>query len=221
MIKFFLNYSFILTPQKNYSFILSSFVLPNYRASHQLPPLFQQIEDNDIIIIPTRVSANSELRLLLGSHLSSSDSFLECQLPSSNLKSSLAKVNHICKQKMRHTHLLVFHFYLIIITYNCWILWETAAVAWGAGQPLVVEEVEVNPPQPEEIRIKVVCTSLCRSDITAWETQVLTLAFWAFAFSVDWNQFCICLLGAWKLKKQIQMGCFVVKNYWASIEYAS
>lgn len=49
----------------------------------------------------------------------------------------------------------------------------------------MVEEVEVNPPQPEEIRIKVVCTSLCRSDITAWETQVLTLAFWAFAFTVD------------------------------------
>lgn len=48
-----------------------------------------------------------------------------------------------------------------------------AAVAWGAGQPLVVEEVEVNPPQPEEIRIKVVCTSLCRSDITAWETQAI------------------------------------------------
>ncbi|XP_059647233.1 alcohol dehydrogenase-like 6 isoform X2 [Cornus florida] len=46
-----------------------------------------------------------------------------------------------------------------------------AAVAWGAGEPLVMEEVEVSPPQPMEIRIKVVCTSLCRSDITAWESQ--------------------------------------------------
>ncbi|KAM7479555.1 hypothetical protein LguiA_027768 [Lonicera macranthoides] len=46
-----------------------------------------------------------------------------------------------------------------------------AAVAWGAGEPLVMEEVEVSPPQPMEIRIRVVCTSLCRSDITAWLSQ--------------------------------------------------
>ncbi|CAL2261952.1 unnamed protein product [Prunus armeniaca] len=37
--------------------------------------------------------------------------------------------------------------------------------------PLVIEEVNVNPPQAMEIRIKVACTSLCRSDITAWESQ--------------------------------------------------
>ncbi|KAI4306751.1 hypothetical protein L6164_030003 [Bauhinia variegata] len=34
-----------------------------------------------------------------------------------------------------------------------------------------MEEVQVSPPQPMEIRIKVVCTSLCRSDLSAWETQ--------------------------------------------------
>ncbi|WCJ34695.1 Alcohol dehydrogenase [Euphorbia peplus] len=48
-----------------------------------------------------------------------------------------------------------------------------AAVAWGPGQALVMEEVEVSPPQPLEIRIKVVSTSLCRSDLTAWESQAL------------------------------------------------
>ncbi|KAL6281115.1 hypothetical protein ACE6H2_017996 [Prunus campanulata] len=48
---------------------------------------------------------------------------------------------------------------------------SSAAVAWGAGKPLVIEEVNVNPPQAMEIRIKVVCTSLCRSDIPAWESQ--------------------------------------------------
>lgn len=36
---------------------------------------------------------------------------------------------------------------------------------------MVIEEVEVSPPQPMEIRIKVVCTSLCRSDVTAWLSQ--------------------------------------------------
>ncbi|CAB4312122.1 unnamed protein product [Prunus armeniaca] len=48
-----------------------------------------------------------------------------------------------------------------------------AAVAWGAGKPLVIEEVNVNPPQAMEIRIKVVCTSLFRSDITAWESLAI------------------------------------------------
>ncbi|XP_047317593.1 alcohol dehydrogenase-like 6 [Impatiens glandulifera] len=46
-----------------------------------------------------------------------------------------------------------------------------AAVAWGVGQELVLEDVQVSPPQPMEIRIKVVCTSLCRSDIHAWLSQ--------------------------------------------------
>ncbi|KAM7276032.1 hypothetical protein ACFE04_017898 [Oxalis oulophora] len=46
-----------------------------------------------------------------------------------------------------------------------------AAVPWAAGEPLVMEEVVVSPPQPHEIRIKVVSTSLCRSDISAWQSH--------------------------------------------------
>ncbi|XP_020220372.1 alcohol dehydrogenase-like 6 [Cajanus cajan] len=48
-----------------------------------------------------------------------------------------------------------------------------AAVAWGAGEPLVMEEVQVSPPQQMEIRIKVVSTSLCRSDLSAWESHAI------------------------------------------------
>ncbi|CAI8603938.1 unnamed protein product [Vicia faba] len=48
-----------------------------------------------------------------------------------------------------------------------------AAVAWAAGAPLVLEDVEVSPPQPFEIRIKVVSTSLCRSDLSAWESHAI------------------------------------------------
>ncbi|CAN1265788.1 Alcohol dehydrogenase-like 6 [Linum perenne] len=48
-----------------------------------------------------------------------------------------------------------------------------AAVAWGAGEALVMEEVELSPPQPSEIRIKVYSSSLCRSDISAWESQAI------------------------------------------------
>ncbi|ONK63542.1 uncharacterized protein A4U43_C07F16300 [Asparagus officinalis] len=52
-----------------------------------------------------------------------------------------------------------------------------AAVAWGPGEALVVEEVAVDPPMPEEIRVKVVCTSLCRSDVTQWESKAQPALF--------------------------------------------
>ncbi|RXH77131.1 hypothetical protein DVH24_023405 [Malus domestica] len=38
------------------------------------------------------------------------------------------------------------------------------------------EQVNVSPPQPMEIRIKVVCTSLCRSDLSAWESQQVNVS---------------------------------------------
>jgi hypothetical protein len=53
---------------------------------------------------------------------------------------------------------------------------HAAAVAWGPGQPLVMEEVEVAPPGAMEIRVKVVSTSVCRSDVTAWQSKVRTTA---------------------------------------------
>jgi D-arabinose 1-dehydrogenase-like Zn-dependent alcohol dehydrogenase len=37
-----------------------------------------------------------------------------------------------------------------------------------AGEPLEMEEVEVAPPLAHEVRIRVVCTSLCHTDITFW-----------------------------------------------------
>ncbi|XP_032404144.1 alcohol dehydrogenase 1-like isoform X2 [Xiphophorus hellerii] len=40
-----------------------------------------------------------------------------------------------------------------------------AAVAWEFNQPLVIEEVEVAPPQEKEIRIKIVATGVCQSDL--------------------------------------------------------
>ncbi len=39
-----------------------------------------------------------------------------------------------------------------------------AAVAWGAKQPLSIEEVEVAPPKKGEIRIKVLGTGVCHTD---------------------------------------------------------
>ena len=33
-----------------------------------------------------------------------------------------------------------------------------AAVCWGAGEPLKIEDVEVAPPQAHEVRIKILYT---------------------------------------------------------------
>ncbi|XP_058220597.1 alcohol dehydrogenase-like 7 [Rhododendron vialii] len=46
-----------------------------------------------------------------------------------------------------------------------------AAVARKAGEPLVIEEVIVAPPEAHEVRIRVICTSLCHSDITFWKLK--------------------------------------------------
>ncbi|KAK2997934.1 hypothetical protein RJ639_025709 [Escallonia herrerae] len=46
-----------------------------------------------------------------------------------------------------------------------------AAVARKAGEPLVMEEVVVAPPSSHEVRIKIICTSLCYSDITFWKMK--------------------------------------------------
>ncbi|KAK2981940.1 hypothetical protein RJ640_019160 [Escallonia rubra] len=46
-----------------------------------------------------------------------------------------------------------------------------AAVAWGPGQPLVMEEILVDPPQKMEVRIKILFTSICHTDLTAWKGE--------------------------------------------------
>ncbi|KAB1220915.1 Alcohol dehydrogenase 1 [Morella rubra] len=52
-----------------------------------------------------------------------------------------------------------------------------AAVAWEAGKPLVIEEVEVAPPQANEVRVKILFTSLCRTDVCFWEAKGQTPLF--------------------------------------------
>nr|GEZ98693.1 alcohol dehydrogenase 2-like [Tanacetum cinerariifolium] len=46
-----------------------------------------------------------------------------------------------------------------------------AAVAWEAGKPLVMEEVEVAPPQKMEVRVRILVTSLCHTDVYFWEAK--------------------------------------------------
>ncbi|KAM7376677.1 hypothetical protein PAMP_006393 [Pampus punctatissimus] len=40
-----------------------------------------------------------------------------------------------------------------------------AAVAWEPNKPLVIEEIEVAPPQANEVRIKIVASGVCHTDL--------------------------------------------------------
>nr|XP_040242662.1 alcohol dehydrogenase 3 isoform X1 [Aegilops tauschii subsp. strangulata] len=52
-----------------------------------------------------------------------------------------------------------------------------AAVAWEAGKPLSIEEVEVAPPQAMEVRVKILYTALCHTDVYFWEAKGQTPVF--------------------------------------------
>ena len=58
---------------------------------------------------------------------------------------------------------------------NCCERVLVAAVAWEAGKPLVMEEVDVTPPQKMEVRVKILFTSLCHTDLNFWEAKVIFL----------------------------------------------
>jgi hypothetical protein len=62
--------------------------------------------------------------------------------------------------------------------------WFTAAaVAWEAGKPLSIEEVEVAPPQAMEVRVKILYTALCHTDVYFWEAKVSTIVPPSFVVS--------------------------------------
>ncbi|XP_057796989.1 alcohol dehydrogenase-like 7 [Salvia miltiorrhiza] len=52
-----------------------------------------------------------------------------------------------------------------------------AAVARAAGAPLVIEEVIVDPPKSGEVRIKIICASLCHTDVTFLNLNVPPACF--------------------------------------------
>jgi alcohol dehydrogenase class-P len=58
-------------------------------------------------------------------------------------------------------------------------------VAWEAGKPLSIEEVEVAPPQAMEVRVKILYTSLCHTDVYFWEAKVSTHPSPSIALSPD------------------------------------
>lgn len=51
-----------------------------------------------------------------------------------------------------------------------------AAVAWEPNKPLVIEDVQVAPPQAGEVRIKILFTALCHTDAYTWSGKVTLLS---------------------------------------------
>lgn len=47
-----------------------------------------------------------------------------------------------------------------------------AAISRNPGEALVIEEIEVDPPKPYEVRIKILCTSLCHTDVSVWKLDL-------------------------------------------------
>lgn len=47
-----------------------------------------------------------------------------------------------------------------------------AAVAWEPNKPLVIEDVQVAPPQAGEVRIQILFTALCHTDAYTWSGKV-------------------------------------------------
>ncbi|XP_031132185.1 alcohol dehydrogenase-like 4 [Ipomoea triloba] len=43
-----------------------------------------------------------------------------------------------------------------------------AAVVYAPGQPMIVEDILVAPPQKMEVRVKILFSSICHSDLSAW-----------------------------------------------------
>ncbi|KAJ1415157.1 hypothetical protein SESBI_18348 [Sesbania bispinosa] len=50
-----------------------------------------------------------------------------------------------------------------------------AAICWGLGKPVKVEEIQVGPPKATEVRVKMLCASICHTDISS--TQGLNANF--------------------------------------------
>lgn len=66
----------------------------------------------------------------------------------------------------------------VILIFELWILWFLckAAVAWEPNKALVIEDVQVAPPQAGEVRIKILFTALCHTDAYTWSGKVTLLS---------------------------------------------
>jgi threonine dehydrogenase-like Zn-dependent dehydrogenase len=76
-----------------------------------------------------------------------------------------------------------------------------AAVAYEPNKPLVIEDVQVAPPQAGEVRIKILSTALCHTDHYTWSGKVclcppqFTLT-WVFSSNLGFLEFYLLFIHA-------------------------
>ncbi|KAK7404282.1 hypothetical protein VNO78_05053 [Psophocarpus tetragonolobus] len=58
-----------------------------------------------------------------------------------------------------------------------------AAICWGIGKPVTVEEIQVDPPKATEVRVKMLCASLCHTDISSIQGFPYVRAFSILCFN--------------------------------------
>jgi Zn-dependent alcohol dehydrogenase len=74
-----------------------------------------------------------------------------------------------------------------------------AAICWGSGKGVTVEEIQVDPPKATEIRVKMLCASICHTDISTIQgyQYVRVVLYFVPMF------FCLLSLISHKLQKHI------------------
>ena len=49
------------------------------------------------------------------------------------------------------------------------------AVLYAPGEPIRVEEVELDPPKEHEVQVRMVAAGICHSDITSFQAKCLAI----------------------------------------------
>ncbi|KAI3876632.1 hypothetical protein MKX03_027654 [Papaver bracteatum] len=93
-----------------------------------------------------------------------------------------------------------------------------AAVCRVAGEALVIEEIEVAPPKAYEVRIKVLCTSLCHSDVTFWKMPSSPVSIFPRIFG---HEAVGVVESVGENVKNVKVGEVVVPVFLANCEYCS
>ncbi|KAI3926463.1 hypothetical protein MKW92_052590 [Papaver armeniacum] len=93
-----------------------------------------------------------------------------------------------------------------------------AAVCRVAGEALVIEEIEVAPPKAYEVRIKILCTSVCHSDVTFWKMPSSPVSIFPRIFG---HEAVGVVESVGENVKNVKVGEVVVPVFLANCEYCS
>lgn len=133
---------------------------------HSLTPISQSYPYIFIVLfLPSFVAPKSQLSKLLSSSMATQGQVITCKGTEQLFSLSISLRICVC----------------ILLVWNgcgcgCGVFGLNrkceAAVAWEPNKPLVIEDVQVAPPQAGEVRIKILYTALCHTDAYTWGGKV-------------------------------------------------